>query len=147
MSTIETQIHNDDISKCAKLYVEVFNAKPWNDNWTTETAFKRLNDIYIAPNFVGIKYVEENDIKGAIFGNWEQFFNCIHYNLKEMFVSTDLQGTGIGSKLLNALEEQLKVLDIGTIYLFTSKGNKTSKFYQKNNFVEWESMAMMGKDI
>lgn len=147
MGTIKTQIQNDDISKCAKLYVEVFNAKPWNDNWTSETAFKRLNDICIAPNFVGIMYVDGNDIKGAIFGNWEQFFDGIHYNLREMFVSTELQGTGIGSILLNALEEQLKVLGINTIYLFTSKGNKTSKFYQKNNFVEWDSMAMMGKDI
>jgi aminoglycoside 6'-N-acetyltransferase I len=64
-----------------------------------------------------------------------------------MFISNELQGKGIGSKLLNVLEKKLKEIDVTTIILFTSKGNKTSKFYLKNNFLEWESMAMMGKDI
>ncbi|MBW9159264.1 MULTISPECIES: GNAT family N-acetyltransferase [Clostridium] len=140
-------INDQHILKCSELYIKVFNSEPWNDKWTLETAHKRLNDIYISTNFEGVLYVEDEQIKGAIFGNYEQFYDGIHYNLREMFISNELQGQGIGSKLLNELEKRLKGIGVTTIILFTSKENKTSKFYLKNNFTEWDSMAMMGKDL
>lgn len=146
MSNIIT-IRDEHITECAKLYIRVFNDEPWNDKWSLEIAYKRLNDIYISPNFKGILYVENDEVKGAIFGNYEQFYEGIHYNLREMFISKELQGKGIGRKMLNELEEQLKEIGVTTIILFTSKGNKTNEFYFKNDFSEWESMAMMGKDI
>lgn len=140
-------IESEHILKCAELYIKVFNAEPWNDKWTLETASRRLKDIYISPNFEGVLYIEDGQIEGAIFGNYEQFYEGMHYNLKEMFISNELQGRGIGSQLINELEERLKELGVTTIILFTSKGNRTSQFYLKNNFSEWNSMAMMGKEI
>lgn len=140
-------LKEDHLTECAKLYVEVFNAEPWNDNWMKETAFKRLSDIFNSANFEGIFYEEDGEIKGAIFGNLEQYFDGMHYYLKEMFVSNELQGKGIGTKMLKILEDRLKDNGVNTIILFTSKGNKTSKFYLKNGFDEWTSMAMMGKEI
>ena len=140
-------VRSEHMTECSELYIKVFNAEPWNDGWTLETSHKRLNDIYISPNFVGALYVEDDEVKGAIFGNYEQFYEGIHYNLREMFISNEIQGKGIGSKLLSELELRLKKIDVTTIILFTSKGNETSKFYIKNRFLEWDSMAMMGKDI
>lgn len=141
------KITEEQIIECTDLYINVFNAAPWNDNWTVETAHRRLNDMYIAPNFEGLAYVEAGIVKAAVFGNYEQFYDGIHYNLREFFVSNELQGMGIGSKLIAELERNLKKIGITTIYLFTSKGNKTSEFYLKNNYSEWDGMAMMGKDI
>ncbi len=140
-------IKNEHIVECSELYIKVFNSEPWNDKWTLETAYKRLYDIYISPNFEGVLYVENGELKGAIFGNCEQFYEGVHYNLREMFISNELQGKGIGSKLFNKLEERLRGFGVTTIILFTSKGNKTSKFYLKNDFSEWDSMVMMGKDL
>ncbi|WP_459479261.1 GNAT family N-acetyltransferase [Clostridium saccharoperbutylacetonicum] len=140
-------INKEDILKCSELFVEAFNNEPWNDKWTLETAKKRLNDIYMTPNFVGILYAEDGNVKGAIFGNCEQYYNGIHYNLKELFISNELQGKGIGSELVNALEERLIELDVTKIILVTSKGNGTSKFYLNNNFYEDMDMALMTKDI
>ncbi|MCD8511138.1 MAG: GNAT family N-acetyltransferase [Bacillus sp. (in: Bacteria)] len=140
-------IQQQHIRECTTLYLDVFNGDPWNDNWTLETAEQRLHDIYISPNFEGVVYVKNDQIKGAIFGNYEQFFDGRHYNLREMFVSRELQGTGIGSEMLAVLEGKLKGLGVTTTILFTSKGNKTSQFYLNNGFIEWDSMAMMGKDI
>jgi aminoglycoside 6'-N-acetyltransferase I len=135
------------IEKCAEVYVKVNNAEPWNDEWTLETAYRRLNDIYTAPNFAGVLYVENGEVEGAILGNYEQFFDGMHYNLREMFVSNELQRTGIGSKMLRTLEGQLKLYGVTTIILFTSKGNGTSRFYLKNGFGEWDNMVIMGKGI
>jgi len=32
----------DDVNDLAEMYVETFNAEPWNDKWTIYTASKRL---------------------------------------------------------------------------------------------------------
>ncbi len=146
MNSIIT-VKKDYLLQCSELYVSVFNAAPWNDKWTEETAYKRLEDIYNCPNFEGVLYVENEDVKGAIFGNYEQFYDGIHYNLREMFTSPELQGKGIGSKMLKSLEVRLKEVGVTEVMLFTGKGDITSKFYIKNGFSEWDSLAIMGKEI
>lgn len=40
------RINNEYIEACSKLYIKVFNDAPWNDKWTLDTAYRRLNDIY-----------------------------------------------------------------------------------------------------
>lgn len=129
------------------MYVSVFNAEPWNDKWTTETAYKRLHDIYVSPSFVGIKYIEEGVIKGAVFGNCEQWYKGMHFNIREMFVTNELQGKGIGSKILKELEERVKEFDVNSIILFTEKDCNTDRFYRKNGFNELDFMSMMEKSI
>lgn len=140
-------MNRDQVMECAQLYVKVFNAEPWNDDWTMETSYQRLIDIFDTPNFAGVLYHEEGRLVGAAFGNIEQFYDGRHYMLKEMFVSPDLQGKGIGSAILRELEAKVKSLEVTTMILFTSKGNETSRFYLNNGFKEWPSMVMMGKEI
>lgn len=140
-------MNRDQVMECTRLYVEVFNGQPWNDAWTMETAYQRLIDIFDTPNFAGVLYHEEGKVKGAAFGNVEQFYDGRHYMLKEMFVAADLQGKGVGSGILRELEAKLKGFGVTTMILFTSKGNDTARFYISNGFEEWTSMAMMGKDI
>lgn len=81
------RINESDIEACAKIFVEAFNAEPWNDNWTIESAYRRLHDIYKSPNFLGVKYTENNEIFGALFGNCEEWFEGRQFNIKEVFVS------------------------------------------------------------
>lgn len=142
-----TSIKSEHLIKCSELFIKVFNNKPWNDKWALETASKRLNDIFIAPNFEGVIYIEDAEIKGAIFGNCEQYYDGIHYNLKELFISNELQGKGIGRKLISELEDRLKEVGVTTIILITSKGNGTNNFYLKNNFSEFSEMVIMEKEI
>jgi aminoglycoside 6'-N-acetyltransferase I len=132
---------------CSELYVKVFNVEPWNDRWTLESAYNRLYDIMISPNFIGIAYEKEGEIKAAIFGNCEHWYEGMHYNLKEMFVTPELQGSGVGTRMLKALEERLAKLGVINIVLFTSRETETSYFYHKNSFNELEDMRMMAKVI
>lgn len=37
------EIHIEDIKELVEIYIEAFNAPPWNDKWTIETASKRLS--------------------------------------------------------------------------------------------------------
>lgn len=140
-------MNRDQVMECAQLYVKVFNAEPWNDGWTMETSYQRLIDNFDTPNFAGVLYQEDGRVKGAAFGNIEQFYNGRHYMLKEMFVSPEIQGKGVGRTILRELEEKLKAFGVTTMVLLTSKGKDTVRFYINNGFEEWPSMVMMGKEI
>jgi len=146
MTTI-INIKSEHILECSKLFLKTFNAQPWNDKWTPDTAFKRLHDIFLSPNFEGISYFEDGEIKGAVFGYKEQYYDGVHYNLKELFISTDLQGKSVGSKLIQELEKRLLGLGVTNILLFTLKGTRASNFYLKNNFSECNNMTIMSKDM
>ena len=133
------------LNECSNIYLSIFNNPPWNDKWTLETVYKRLRDIYISPNFEGVICFKDNSIIGGIFGNCEQYYDGIHYFLKEMFVLNNYQGLGVGTLLMKKLFENLKKEKVSDVYLFTSKKNKTNEFYFKNEFEEFNGMVMMGK--
>jgi aminoglycoside 6'-N-acetyltransferase I len=137
------KIKEKHLEACSNLYVDVFNKAPWNDKWKFGTAYKRLKNIYISPNFIGIVYFKNDIVVGAIFGNCEQYYDCKHYYLKELYVSNKFQGRGIGTTLIENLYEKLKQVDVQSIYLFTSKD--INEFYLKNKFEEFNNMIMMGK--
>ncbi len=41
------------LDECAHLLVSTFNAEPWNENWTFDTAKKTLDQTLEAPGFMG----------------------------------------------------------------------------------------------
>ncbi|MBW6409983.1 GNAT family N-acetyltransferase [Clostridium weizhouense] len=140
------RINETDLNECASLFVRVFNGDPWNDKWSDESAFRRLKDIYMCPNFIGIKYVEKNIIKGAIFANCEEWYEGKHLNIKEVFVSNEVQGNNIGSILINSIEDEVKKVGVDFLILFT-QNNLLKNFYIKNNFKEENSLSIMTKSI
>jgi len=141
------RLEKEHITECTRIYIETFNGEPWNDRWTEATAGKRLDDIYNAPGFIGMVAIADDSIKGAVFGNIESWYEGSMYNLKEMFVTKGEKGTGIGSKLFESLEQELKDQGVTSLTLFTSKGDLTEKFYQKNGCMTEEDMVMMGKEV
>ena len=77
------EITLDDIDELARMYVETFNAPPWNDNWTLETASKRLKQFINCEDFYGIKAYKSDILCGMILGNQEQFYDGIMFNIKD----------------------------------------------------------------
>lgn len=110
-------------------------------------ANKRLEDILNTTQFKGFVTIEGNNILGCVLGNIEQYYNGQMYNLKEMFVKNSHRGVGIGSKILNSLNEVLINESIKPAYLFTSKGDLTEKFYINNGFRTVDRMTMLSQDI
>ena len=53
------EIEKEDLASLAAMYVETFNAPPWNDAWTPETAGTRLRQMAEAETFYGICAYEE----------------------------------------------------------------------------------------
>lgn len=140
-------IVKEDLQEIRDLFIIEFNKEPWNDKWEESRAYHRLNDLYQHPRFVGLVCVLEERIVGVAMGYLEYWYEGYHYNLKEIFIDTTVQGKGIGSKLLSALEEDLKDRDVRSIELMTLNAQKTLKFYEKNKYEISSSLLMLKKNI
>ena len=141
------RLNETHLKACARIYAETFNDAPWHDKWDKESAYDRLNEIYETPRFLGMVAIEDDQVIGAVFGVLETWFKGHMYNLKEMFVMKETKGKGIGTVMMNKLEEELGNYDVHTIALFTSQGDLTEKFYIKNGYVSENDMVMMCKSL
>ncbi len=135
----------DEVKQCTQLYMDIFNAEPWNDSWNKATAFHRLEDCINSPGFIGIVYCVEDDVTGAIIGNIEHFYDGKYFNLKEMFVKNTMQRQGIGQQMFEFLTRTLQEYQISSINLFSSKEFFPYSFYKKHGFQKVSGMRMMNK--
>lgn len=139
-------ITENDIRDCAQLFSHVFSTEPWNELWTEEDAFKRLNHFFESKGFVGV-LLESDSLMGFALGNIEPFHFGDMFYLREMCVDTKRQSSGHGYELLESLEDNLKSMNVRSIYLTTDIETPASKFYQKNGFNFREKMGFYAKRI
>lgn len=137
----------ENINEYAKLFMEVFNAAPWNDQWTMETATTRIEYMMSAKTFIGLVLYEGECLSGMIYGQKEQYYNGMQFQIQEFCVDTKMQGMGCGSRLLNELTGILKEQNISSITLLTSRGLKTEGFYSGKGFQVAKNMIFMYKKI
>lgn len=122
-----------DLTACASLYVETFNAPPWNESWRAEDATQRLGDFLATPRALGIALSDPDDrMIGFALGHLERSVAEDHFLLKEMCVRTSEQRQGYGTTLLNALSDRLR--GVRHWYLMTARDSDASAFYEKNGF-------------
>ena len=57
------------IEELTALFVDTFNAPPWNDTWTEKSARTRLRDIIRMPNFFGGAEYRDDRLVGLIMGH------------------------------------------------------------------------------
>lgn len=139
-----TETHLDEL---AQLYVETFNADPWNDEWTFETARKRLYMMLHTDVSFGLCVYREGQMCGAVLGAMEQFYDGLMFEVKEYWVKNELRGKGIGSKLFAEMERRLRERGVKNIILLTAKGDATEHFYHKQGMGTDPDMVFMTKRI
>ena len=135
-----------EADKYARLYADVFNGEPWNDSWTAETARKRITDMMKTETFLGFALYDGEDVIGLIWGQREQFFNGVHFQIQEFCVLSERQSKGCGTMLLERLEAQLREENVVNIFLLTSHGERTEGFYQRKGFATSSDMILMTND-
>ena len=139
-----TENHLDEL---AQLYVDAFNSAPWNDEWSFETARKRLQQMLHTEDSFGLCVYCDGKICGAVLGAMEQYFDGIMFNLKEYWVKNEERGKGIGSCLFAESERRLKEKGVMQIILLTAKGDATEHFYHKQGMGTDTDMVFMTKRI
>ena len=139
-------IERDDIETCAKLFVLVFSAAPWSEPWNVDSAKERLLHFYESKGFIGL-IAERDGIVGFALGNSEPFYFGSMFYLREMCIQSDLQHKGLGNQLYLALERELSLAKIHSIYLTTHRETDAASFYTRNGFKCSDKMGFYAKCI
>lgn len=134
-----------NINDYVNLFVKVFNGEPWNDSWTLETAERRIIDMMSTSTFFGLSLYKDNTCIGIIFGQKEQFYNGVHFQIQEFCIDTNYQSMGYGTKLLNEFISRLDSIEIYQVYLITSQDEKTEGFYNRKGFETSKNIIVMSK--
>lgn len=69
------------------------------------------------------------------------------YYIDEFYVDSDLQGQGVGSKMLREIGPALKNRGVNAIILATERDYPAQRFYEKNGFEVLDTTILMGMSI
>jgi aminoglycoside 6'-N-acetyltransferase I len=138
-------IERQHLEACAALFIAVFNNPPWNEAWRQEVALKRLQDCYNTPEAYGIVAIVEDEVCGFAIGIAEQYDQNEHFYLKEMCVDSTKQRSGIGTKIIDVLHQNLVSRGVSMIYLLTMRDSQAAAFYEKCGFLNGPRMIVMTK--
>jgi aminoglycoside 6'-N-acetyltransferase I len=140
---------SDDTFQCAELFVDVFNDDPWFDDWLSfDYAYDYLLELVMNPVFMGFVVCDDSsEIVGVCFGHKKSWWNGKEFIIDEFFVSNNLQGTGIGSLLMDYVIDILSDNDFKRLILITNRNIPAEWFYIKNGFFKNENRIVMIKEI
>lgn len=133
----------NDVERYAQLFRDVFNAEPWKDHWTLETAQKRLSQFMSTGLFLGYAMEDEGRLVGLICGQREEYYDGPRFCIQEFCVDNQSQGKGWGKQLLEHLSGQLEQEGITYLYLMTLRGESTQGYYQRRGFQTDEELIWM----
>ena len=135
-------IYFPELEQLSISYMKTFNAPPWNDSWTEETAFERMRTLMQGRERFGYAVWQQGSILGAVICEREGYYNGEVCRIIELWTDPEHRGKGLGRQLI---EEVRKHSGCG-IYLITKKTPETVGFYEKCGFAADEGMCVMQSD-
>ena len=96
--------------------------------------FKKIETEYKVPDAKTKRYNVTAEENGEIIGFASGLTNHNWFNLTDLWINKNYRGQGLGSKILNKLEEQVKSHGIKHIYTWTTGYNKNDIFYEKQDY-------------
>ncbi|UQN08434.1 GNAT family N-acetyltransferase [Deinococcus sp. QL22] len=127
-------LESGDLPNVTQVFIATFNAAPWGESWTQETASNCLKEMLMLPRSVAWGAWENDQCLGAALGHDQQKDTALTHEIKEVFVNPQRQGQGIGKNLLNAYIEAVLGRGVKSIYLLTAQDSDAEAFYQRAEF-------------
>ncbi len=133
---------------CVELYKDVFSSYPWNDYWlSNEQVRYYLNELIENPVFEGYVAYEHSKLIAVCLGHKRSWWYGKEFFIDELFVSREMQGNGIGSKLMEFVEFNTAIGNCIRLTLLTNRNFPAEEFYLKKGFNINEKRIVMAKDI
>jgi aminoglycoside 6'-N-acetyltransferase I len=121
------------LPSAVEVFVEAFNAEPWNDQWPIDSATCRLRDLQATPGFEGAALLIDNVLTAFVGGYRQRWWdNSDHFHIAEMAVRRHAQRSGHGTHLLRAFLAELN--DVSRVYLLTAADGPAADFYRTLGF-------------
>lgn len=133
----------EDFPACAALFMEVYNAPPFEENWEAERAARRLQEHAAKPDFLGLAVWVDEKLAGFLLGHCETWAVNRRFILDEICVRSEFRKEGLGSQMMAALMEALIAYDVSHVATQTGRKSEGEAFLRKCGFVSNEGMVEM----
>ncbi len=147
MELIYKRLEQNEISMCADTLIKAFKEEPWNEEWTFEQAYTRLDELMSARVSRGYIVLdsEEKVVVGMVIGRIMTYMSKKELWLDEVSIHPNYQRKGIGTRMLEYVRGELKEEpeEISYIVLTTVRGYSSVSFYEKNGFETDENIIFM----
>lgn len=137
------EIKNSDLRNCARLFQRAFAEEPWNETWTYEQAYSRLDELMSSKAAMGYVVYDEDILVAMILGRQMTYMDKRELWIDELCVNQDYQGYHLGSQLLDYTKQECIKQNIHGMVLNTVKGFLSEVFYRKNGFYENISLVCL----
>ena len=142
------ELGEKDIPIMAEVFRSAFGHKPWNEDWSNEaqlTAY--LGETVCAANSLCYGLFVNDRLTAISVGIKRSWWEGTNYVIEEFCVSHDMQGTGVGSRFIGMIGEDIGKRGFSGIYLQTDKDKPSFGFYRKNGFELQESRVSLYKSV
>ena len=136
-------IKTTDFETCAKSLRATFKEEPWNENWTYNQAYERIDEMMASRMSRGYVVVDDDRVVGMCIGRIMTYMAFKELWVDEFSVNPTYQGQAIGSKLIAFVTDELKKENVSHMALTTAREYPAVKFYEKNGFKVSESIVFM----
>ena len=130
------------------LFKDVFTHEPWNDDWSDlEQLNAYIADLTGQSNSLTLGYFDAGRLTGLAMGYIKHWHAGTEYVIDEFCIDRQMQGQGIGSSFLKAIEAYLAENRIYRIFLQTEDDVPAYRFYQRHGFQELTRHVSFSKTI
>ena len=98
----------EDIPACARTLMAALAPAPWNEHWTYEQAFTRIDEIMSGRVSRGYVAVEGDTIVSMLSGRIMTYLAFKELWVDEFSVHPDYQRQGVGSRMMTFVRAQLR---------------------------------------
>ncbi|MBR4035275.1 MAG: GNAT family N-acetyltransferase [Oscillospiraceae bacterium] len=137
-----------EIQAVKQLFISVFTASPWYDDWSDDNQLNMyLTDLMGQENSLTYGLYENEKLIGISMGRIKHWYTGTEYCIDEFCIQKDRQGQGIGSFFLQQMEKAIKEIGLVQIYLQTDIDVPAIDFYLKNGFVNLDTTVSLAKEV
>ncbi len=147
MNLTYKRLERNELSMCADTLIKAFKEEPWNENWTFEQAYTRLDELMsarVSRGYIALDS-EEKIVVGMVIGRIMTYMSQKELWLDEVSIHPAYQRKGIGTRMFEYVKRELQEEpeEISNIVLTTMRGYPSVAFYEKNGFHIEECVIFM----
>ena len=134
-----------DFPACARELIAAFAGDPWNEVWTDEQAYDRIEEIMSARVSRGFVCMDGDACVSMLCGRIMTYQDKKMFWIDEFSVHPAYQRQGVGGRMMAFLRQALQnePQPINHMALITTRGFPSVGFYEKNSFVAQDGEVVM----
>ena len=100
------QMGPEETEAIKKLFLSVFTAEPWKDDWSDQEQFDSyIHDLTGHSNSLTYGLYAGGELTGVSMGNIRHWYTGTEYYIDEFCIRPDRQGWGLGTLFLKEIEK------------------------------------------